>query len=95
MGRFLAFLFVFVLGGLIGAVVGGGLGAVTGGYAGACKAVDTAVAQGGLTQDEANATIKAIAGEIGVKAEQKQQIVDALKRADQPPSPCSTAIEAL
>ncbi|MFM9862163.1 MAG: hypothetical protein ACKVRO_01030 [Micropepsaceae bacterium] len=95
MGRFLAFLFVFVLGGLIGAVVGGGLGAVTGGYAGACKAVDTAVAQGALTQDEANATIKAIAGEIGVKAEQKQQIVDALKRANQPPSPCSTAIEAL
>jgi polyhydroxyalkanoate synthesis regulator phasin len=95
MGRFLAFLFVFVLGAVIGAVVGGGLGAVTGGYVGACKAVDTAVAQGALTQDEANATIKAIAGEVGIKAEQKQQILDALKKSNQPATPCSAAIEAL
>ncbi len=95
MGRFLAFLFVFVLGGAIGLAVGGFGGAAAGGYFGACKAVDTAVAQGGLTQDEANATIKAIASEVGIKAEQKQQIVDALKKANQPATPCSAAIEAL
>lgn len=95
MGRFLAFLLVFVLGGAIGLFVGGFGGAAAGGYFGACKAVDTAVAQGGLTQDEANATIKAIAAEVGIKAEQKKQIVDALKRSDQPATPCSTAIEAL
>jgi hypothetical protein len=95
MGRFLAFLLVFVLGGVIGLFVGGFGGAAAGGYFGACKAVDTAVGQGGLTQEEANATIKAIAGEVGIKAEQKQQIVDALKKSNQPQTPCSTAIEAL
>ena len=95
MGRFLAFLFVFVLGGIIGLAVGGFGGAAAGSYLGACKVVDNAVATGSMTQEEANASIKAIAAEIGVKAEQKQQILDALKRANQPPSPCSTAIEAL
>jgi outer membrane lipoprotein SlyB len=95
MGRFLAFLFVFVLGGVIGLAVGGFGGAAAGGYIGACKVVDNAVAAGTMTQDEANASIKAIATEIGVRAEDKQRIVDALKRSNQPPSPCSTAIEAL
>lgn len=95
MGRFLAFLFVFILGGAIGLFVGGFGGAAYGGYAGACKVIDTAVAQGSMTQDQANAIIKAAATELGVKPEDKQRIVDALKKADQPPSPCSTAIEAL
>lgn len=95
MGRFLAFLFVFILGGVIGLFVGGFGGAAAGGYFGACKVVDSAVAQGAMTQDEANAAIKTIATEIGIKAEQKQQIVDALKRANEPPTPCSTAIQAL
>jgi polyhydroxyalkanoate synthesis regulator phasin len=95
MGRFLAFLFVFVLGGIIGLAVGGFGGAAAGGYIGACKVVDNAVAAGTMSQEEANASIKAIAAEIGVKPEQKQQILDALKRANQPASPCSTAVEAL
>ena len=95
MGRFLAFLFVFVLGGIIGLAVGGFGGAAAGSYIGACKVVDNAVAAGTMTQDEANASIRAIATEIGVKAQDKQRIVDALKRSNQPPSPCSTAIEAL
>jgi outer membrane lipoprotein SlyB len=95
MGRFLAFLFVFVLGGIIGALVGGFGGAAAGSYLGACKVVDNAVASGTMTQDEANASIKAIATEIGVRPEDKTRIVEALKRANQPPSPCSTAIEAL
>lgn len=95
MGRFLAFLFVFVLGGIIGLAVGGFGGAAAGSYIGACKVVDNAVAAGTMTQDEANASIKAIATEIGVRPEDKQRIVDALKRSNQPPSPCSTAIEAL
>jgi polyhydroxyalkanoate synthesis regulator phasin len=95
MGRFLAFLFVFVLGGVIGLAVGGFGGAAAGGYIGACKVIDNAVAAGSMSQEEANASIKAIAAEIGVKPEQKQQILDALKRANQPASPCSTAVEAL
>lgn len=95
MGRFLAFLGVFILGGILGFAVGGGLGAVGGGYIGACKVIDDAVASGAMTQDEANATIKSIAAEVGIRPDDKKRIVDALKRANQPPSPCSTAIEAL
>jgi polyhydroxyalkanoate synthesis regulator phasin len=95
MGRFLAFLAVFIVGGIIGFAVGGFGGAAAGGYLGACKVVDSAVASGAMTQDEANATIKQIATEIGVKPEDKKRIVDALKRANQPATACSTAIEAL
>jgi outer membrane lipoprotein SlyB len=95
MGRFLAFLFVFILGGVIGFAVGGFGGAAYGGYVGACKVIDTAVGQGSMTQDQANAIIKSAAAELGVKPEDKQRIVDALKKSDQPPSPCSTAVEAL
>lgn len=95
MGRFFAFLAVFVLGGLIGLAVGGFGGAAAGSYLGACKVIDSAVAQGTMTQDEANASIKSIATEIGVRPEDKQKIVDGLKRSGQPITPCSTAIEAL
>jgi hypothetical protein len=46
---------------------------------------------GFMTQDEANTTIRAIAAELGVKPEDKARIIDALKRTDQPVTPCSTA----
>ncbi len=95
MGRFLAFLFVFVLGGIIGFAVGGFGGAAAGGYLGACKVIDSSVASGAMTQDAANATIKSIAAEIGIRPEDKGRILDAMKRANQPASACSTAIEAL
>jgi outer membrane lipoprotein SlyB len=95
MGRFLAFLFVFILGGIIGLAVGGFGGAAAGGYLGACKVIDTAVAEGTMTQDQANTLVKSIAADIDVKPEDKQRIVDALKKSNQPPSACSTAIEAL
>ena len=95
MGRFLAFLFVFVLGGIIGLAVGGFGGAAAGAYVGACKVVDQGVNDGTLTQDQANALVRSIADELDIKPEQKQQIVDRLKKADQPPSPCATAIQAL
>jgi len=95
MGRFLAFLFVFILGTVVGLLGGGFLGGAAGGYLGACKVIDSAVAQGAMTQDQANAAVKSIAGEIGVRPEDKQSILGALKKANQPPSPCSTAIEAL
>ena len=71
MGRFLAFLFVFFLGG-----VAGTLG-------------------GALTQEQANGLMRSIATEIDIHPGDKQRIVDAMRRADQPPSPCATAIEAL
>jgi outer membrane lipoprotein SlyB len=95
MGRFLAFLLVFVLGGIIGLAVGGFGGAAAGSYIGACKVIDTAVGENTMTQDQANAIVKSIAADIGVKPEDKQRIVDALKKANQPPSACSAAIEAL
>jgi outer membrane lipoprotein SlyB len=95
MGRFLAFLFVFILGGVIGFAVGGFGGAAVGGYVGACKVIDTAVGEGTMTQDQANALVKSIANDVDIKPEQKQQIIDRLKKSNQPPSPCSTAIEAL
>jgi len=95
MGRFLLFLLVFVIGGVIGFLVGGVGGALGGTYIGACKVIDSAVASGSMTQDAANTTIRAIAAEIGVKPEDKQRIVDALKRSNEPETPCSTAIKAL
>lgn len=95
MGRFLLFLLVFIIGGVIGFAVGGFAGAAGGSYLGACKVIDSAVAAGSMTQDEANTTIRALAADIGVKPEDKQTIVDALKRADQPETPCTEAIRAL
>jgi polyhydroxyalkanoate synthesis regulator phasin len=95
MGRFLAFLFVFVLGGIIGLVVGGFGGAAAGGYLGACKVIDQAVAGGTMTQDEANALVGSIANDLDIKPEQKAQIVERLKKANQPPSACATAIQTL
>ncbi len=95
MGRFLAFLLVFVLGGTAGIVLGGVVGGAGGAYLGACTVIDTAVEGGSLTQDQANALIKSIASEIDLKPGDKQRVVDTMKRADQPASPCQTAIEAL
>jgi polyhydroxyalkanoate synthesis regulator phasin len=95
MGRFLAFLFVFVLGGIIGFAVGGFGGAAAGAYVGACKVIDQGVGDGTMTQDQANTLVKSIANDIGVRPEDKQRIIDALKKSDQPPSPCATAIQAL
>ena len=95
MGRFFAFLFVFVLGGVIGLAVGGLGGAAAGGYVGACKVIDQSVSGGTMTQDEADALVKSIANDLDIKPEQKQQIIDRLKKSDAPPSPCQTAIGAL
>lgn len=95
MGRFLAYLFVFVLGGVAGTLGGAVLGGVGGAYVGACKIVDTAVTGGTITQDEANGLVRAIASEIDIHPGDKQRIVDAMHRANQPASPCATAIEAL
>lgn len=95
MGRFFAFLFTFIIGAVVGFVIGGIGGTAAGGYLGACKVIDTAVTQGTMTQDQANAMIKSLATELGVKPEDKQRIVDALKKANPEPSPCQTAISAL
>lgn len=95
MGRFLAFLLTFVVGGIIGLAVGGFGGTAAGSYLGACKVIDSAVGSGAMTQDAANTTIKSIAAEIGVRPEDKKSILDAMKRANQPATPCSAAIEAL
>jgi len=95
MGRFFAYLFTFILGAVIGAAGGAFIGGAGGAYLGACKVIDNAVAAGSMTQDEANASVKSIATDIGIQSADKQRIIDAMKRANQPPSPCQTAIEAL
>ena len=95
MGRFFAFLFTFIVGGVIGFLLGGVSGGAAGAYVGACKVIDTAVAQNTMTQDQANGLIKTLAGELDVKPEEKQRIIDALKKVHPEPSPCQTAISAL
>lgn len=95
MGRFLAFLFTFLVGVVIGFFVGGVGGGAAGAYVGACKVIDTAVGQSTMTQDQANALIKSLAAELEVKPEDKQRIIDALKKVHPEPSPCQTAISAL
>jgi len=95
MGRFFAFLFTFIIGAVIGFAIGGGLGGAAGAYAGACKVVDTAVGQSTMTQDQANALIKSLAGELDLKPADKQRVIDALKKVHPDPSPCQTAISAL
>jgi len=95
MGRFLAFLSVFVLGALLGAVGGAFLGGVGGAVVGACAVVDKAVGSGTLTQDEANTVVRAIASELQINAANKQGIVDPMKRPNEPPTPCVTALEAI
>ena len=95
MGRFFAFLFTFIIGGLIGFFVGGVGGGAAGAYVGACKVIDTAVGQHTMTQDQANALVKSVAADLDVKPDQKQRIVDGLKKVHPEPSPCQTAISAL
>lgn len=95
MGRFLAFLFVFLLGAVLGAVGGGFLGGVGGAVVGACSVVDKAVASGTLTQDEANTVVRSIASELQINAGNKKGIVDPMNRPGQPPTPCVIALEAI
>ena len=95
MGRFFAFLFTFLVGVVIGFFVGGIGGGAAGAYVGACKVIDTAVAQNTMTQEQANAMIKTLANELEVKPEDKQRIVDTLKKVHPEPSACQTAISAL
>lgn len=95
MGRFLAFLFVFLLGAVLGAVGGGFLGGVGGAVVGACAVVDKAVGSGTLTQEEANTVVRAIASELQINAANKKGIVDPMKRPNEPPTPCVTALEAI
>lgn len=95
MGRFLTLLFVFVLGGIIGTAGGGLIAGVGGSYLGACAVIDTAVEGGTITQEQANGLIRSIAKDIDVHSGDKERITNALKRAQQPPSPCATAIDAL
>ena len=95
MGRFFAFLFTFIVGLVIGFVGGGLSGGAAGAYLGACKVIDTAVAQNTMTQDQANGLVRSLAGELDIKPEDKQRIIDALKKAHPEPSACQTAIAAL
>jgi hypothetical protein len=89
MGRFLAFLLVFALGGVVGFVAGGLGGAVAGAYVGACEVVDQAVADRTMTQEEANAVVKSVAAELDITPDQKTSIVERLKKSDAAAAPSS------
>jgi hypothetical protein len=95
MGRFLSYVLVFVLGGVVGFAVGGLGGSAAGAYLGACKVIDNAVSQGTMTQVEANGVMKSIAGELEITGSDKQRILDAIKKANGGASPCHSAIEAI
>ena len=95
MGRFLLFLLVFVIGAVLGFIGGGVTGGAAGAYLGACKVIDQAVTANTMTQDQANGLIKSIAEQLDIRPQDKDRIVGALKKANQPPSPCVTAIQGL
>jgi hypothetical protein len=48
-----------------------------------------------MTQDQANALVKSLAGELDITPQDKQRVIDALKKAHPEPSACQTAISAL
>jgi polyhydroxyalkanoate synthesis regulator phasin len=95
MGRFFTYLFTFLFGGIVGIVAGGGLGTAAGTYIGACKVIDQAVTTGSLTQDAANTLVRSIANDLQISPDRKAQIIQELKKQNQPASPCATAIQAL
>jgi hypothetical protein len=95
MGRFLAFLFVFILGAVIGVVGGGFMGGVGGAVVGACMVVDKAVESGAMTQEQANTLVQSMAADLQVNKGNKRQIVDPMKAGDQPPRPCVVALESI
>jgi hypothetical protein len=95
MGRVLAFIFVFLIGGVIGFVLGGLGGGAVGAYAGACAVINSGVERGSLSQDDANALVKAVAVKLDIDPKQKERIVDSLKESGNSNTPCQKAIEAL
>jgi uncharacterized membrane protein (UPF0136 family) len=76
--RFLLYLFIFLIGGVIGYFFGASTGGLAGALGGTCKIVNAGVASGALTQDEADATVKTAFGELA--AELKTN-ADELKKA--------------
>lgn len=92
MGHFLSLVFVFLLGCVFGVLGGGLAGGAGGAVIGACKVIDTAVEGGSLTQDQANALLKAVAADVGVRPDGNRNSGADPNHA---PSPCAIAIDAL
>jgi hypothetical protein len=102
--RFLMLLLVFVIGGAIGFWFGGAGGGAVGLIVGSCKVVNAAVASNQMTQDGANASVKAafseLAKEIGVTDERlKQALPQALERMKKEhgdtETPCQAALKTI
>jgi polyhydroxyalkanoate synthesis regulator phasin len=65
--RFLLYLLVFIIGGAIGYFFGAGTGGLAGALGGTCKVVNAAVANGAMTQEEADVTVKTAFGELATE----------------------------
>jgi outer membrane lipoprotein SlyB len=96
--KFLSYVAVLVLGVILGAV-GGGLvgemgGAALGGVASVCKAIDTAVGQSLMSQDQANRLAKSLVTEYGIKENDLKDAVAAFKSKPDK-TPCSVSLAAL
>lgn len=65
--RFLFYLLVFIIGGAIGYFFGAGTGGVAGALGGTCKVINATVANGSLTQDQADVAVKTAFGELATE----------------------------
>lgn len=102
--RFIMLLLVFVIGGAIGFWFGGAGGGAVGLIVGSCKVVNAAVSSNQMTQDGANASVKAafseLAKEIGITDERlKQALPQALERMKKEhgdtETPCQAALKTI
>ena len=90
--RFLGFLLVFLIGGVIGFFAGTLGGAGAGALATACEMIDTGVTSGALTQDSANQLLRTQIDKLNL-GDQRKTVIDQAKKAAKP-GPCMTAYEA-
>ena len=90
--RFLGFVLVFLLGGVVGFFVGGLGGTIVGALAGACEVIDAGVANGNLTQDNANQLIRAQVDKLNL-GDQRATFIDQAKKILKPGA-CMTALDA-
>ena len=90
--RFLGFLLVFLIGGVVGFFVGTLGGASAGALATVCEIIDTGVADGSLTQDEANRLLGAQIDKLNL-GDQRAAVIEQAKKIAKP-GPCLTAFDA-
>jgi hypothetical protein len=91
--RFLGFILVFLIGGVVGFFLGGLGGAGVGALASTCDLIDMGVTNGSLTQDAANGLVKAQVDKLNLGDQKAAAIEQAKKMAK--PGPCTEAFNSL